>query len=303
MAIPILSRWLRSDLPVARDSSGGFLPWLVALMVFLAALATAGAMGLTTMVDRWSTDMAGTLTVQVPSQGVDEASQKKTEALIERALRLLQSTPEVTNAQEVSPEKLADLLEPWLGSRSLIAELPTPRLIDVELRPGARPDLTSLERRLRDAVPGASLDDHQVWMSKLITLAEGLRSLAWAVIALVAFTTATTVIYATRTALAVHRPHIEVLHFVGATDTYIARQFAYRGLWLGLLGGLGGLAMAVPTLWAIGELALGIKGGLIPDLTLQSETWVVLGVLPLLAGGIAMLTARMTVRRQLARML
>jgi cell division transport system permease protein len=61
--------------------------------------------------------------------------------------------------------------------------------------------------------------------------------------------------------------------------------------------------MAVPTLWAIGELALGIKGGLIPDLTLQSETWVVLGVLPLLAGGIAMLTARMTVRRQLARML
>lgn len=303
MRLPLISRLLRSDLPVASDSTGGFLPWLIAMMVFLAALAVAGALGMNTMVDRWSTDMAGTLTVQVPTAGSDDKGEAKTVTRVERAIRLLRSTPGIDKADEVPVEKLADLLEPWLGSRDLIRELPTPRLIDVHLDPHNRPSLADLDRRLKDAVPGASLDDHQVWMSKLVNLAEGLRTLAWAVILLVSFTTASTVIYATRTALEVHRPHIEVLHFVGATDSYIAGQFAYRGLWLGLLGGIIGLLMAVPTLWIIGRLALDLQGGLIPDLSLRPITWGILAILPFLAGGIAMLTARYTVRRQLARML
>lgn len=296
--------FFRSDLPVARDSSGGFLPWLVALMVFLAAMATTGAMGLTSMIERWNSTVAGTLTVQIPpAEGHSEKAQKETELRVERAVRLLQSIPNVQSAEEIPTEKLADLLEPWLGSRELIAELPTPRLIDVSLDPAVRPNVEDLQTRLQDAVPGASVDDHQVWMSKLISLAQGLQKLAWGVIGLVCFTTTATVIYATRTALAVHRPHIEVLHFVGATDSYIAKQFALRGLTLGLLGGLGGLAGAVPTLWALGRLVEGLQGGLIPAISIEPLTWVVLSGFPVVAGLIAMVTAHITVRRQLAGML
>lgn len=294
----------RSDLPVARDSNGGFLPWLVALMVFLAAMATTGVTGLNSVIHRWNTDLAGTLTVQIPpAEGSSAKAVEETAARVERAIRLLQSIPSVQSATEVPVEKLADLLEPWLGSRELIAELPTPRLIDVTLNPNARPNMDELQSRLTDAVAGATIDDHQVWMSKLIKLAEGLQKLAWGVIALVSFTTSTTVIYATRTALAVHRPHIEVLHFVGATDSYIAKQFASRGLALGILGGIGGLAMAVPTLWGIGQLLLGLQGGLIPAITIEPLTWVILGCFPVLAGLLAMVTAHITVRRQLSGML
>jgi len=295
----LLSRFTRSDLPVARDASGRFLPWLVAIMVFLAAMALSGVMALDGMLDDWSRDLSGTLTVQVPPGKTAE----DTAARVERAVRLLQSTPGVRAATAVPDQRLADLLEPWLGSRELIADLPTPRLVDVDLAADERPDMAGLAARLEDAVPGAVIDDHRVWLSKLIELAEALSALAWSVIALVALATAATVVHATRTALAVHRQQIEVLHLIGATDGYVARQFARRALWHGLLGGLGGLVLAWPALWGIGVLAQRLQGGLVPEVTLSSLDWLTLALLPLLAGLLAMVTARRTVRRPLARML
>ncbi len=295
----VLTRFIRSDLPIANDPSGRFLPWLVAVMVFLAAMALSGVMALDGMLDDWSRDLSGTLTVQVPpGETPDETATR-----VERAVRLLRSTPGVQGAEVVPDQRLVDLLEPWLGSRELIADLPTPRLIDVDVSEARRPDVAGLAVRLSDAVPGAVVDDHRLWLSKLIQLAEGLRTVAWSVIGLVALSTAATVIHATRTALAVHKTQIEVLHLIGATDAYVAGQFARRALWHGLLGGIGGLLLSWPALWGIGGLADGLRGGMMPEVSLGVLNWAALALLPLCAGLLAMVSARRTVRRQLARML
>ncbi len=294
--------FLRSDLPVARDASGQFLPWLVAVMVFLACLALSGAMSLDSLLDRWSRDASGTLTVQVPAATGANAD-TETDARVERAVRLLESDAQVARATAVSRERLAEMLEPWLGSAELMDSLPVPRLIDVAVTPGAMPDLDALVERLRAVAPGAAIDDHRVWLARLIRLAEGLRLLAWAVIGLVALATAAMVVHATRTALAVHRPHIEVLHLIGATDAYIARQFARRAFALALLGGVGGLALSAPVLWGIGGLVQRLEGGLVPEITLGMGQWLVLLLLPPVAGLLSMVTARRTVRRTLTRLL
>ena len=44
---------LRSDLPLNKDVSARFLPWIVAFMVYLAALALAIAMGLDGIIGHW----------------------------------------------------------------------------------------------------------------------------------------------------------------------------------------------------------------------------------------------------------
>lgn len=294
--------FLRSDLPVARDASGQFLPWLVAVMVFLAALALTGVMGLDSLLDRWTRDATGTLTVQVPAATGTNA-EAETEARVERAVRLLDSDPLVASARAVPRERLAEMLEPWLGSADLMDALPVPRLIDVSIEPGASPDLDALVERLRAVAPGAAIDDHRVWLARLIRLAEGMRLVAWSVIGLVSLATAAMVVHATRTALAVHRPQIEVLHLIGATDAYIARQFARRSLALALVGGLGGLVLAAPVLWGIGRLVERLEGGLVPEIDLGLGQWLVLLLLPPVAGLLAMATARRTVSRTLARML
>ena len=56
----------RSDLPMNEDTLGRFLPWLIAFMVFLAALALAGMLVLGDAVARWDTGLNATVTVQVP---------------------------------------------------------------------------------------------------------------------------------------------------------------------------------------------------------------------------------------------
>ena len=56
-------------------------------------------------------------------------------------------------------------------------------------------------------------------------------------------------------------------------------------------------------LWGIGGLAERLQGGLMPQVSLTTLDWAALALLPLCAGLLAMVTARRTVRRQLARML
>ena len=112
-----------------------------------------------------------------------------------------------------------------------------------------------------------------------------------------------TVVFVTRTGLAIHHESIEVLHLIGAQDSYIARQFANRALMLGLRGGLMGLILAAPTLWGIGSIAHSMYSGFFPNFSLSLVHWVILACIPMLVALIAMISARLTVMKTLTRML
>ncbi len=295
---------LRTDLPIRKDAATQFLPWIVAVMVFLATLAMAGAFAVQNIIDRWDRDVSGTLTVQIlPAAGTPEESASQTDWRVEKALEVLRQDPAVEVAEAIPVKKLRALMEPWLGSTELAADLPMPRLIDVTLRSRVVFDLEGLSERLTAEVPGASLDDHRLWLNKLIGLASALGNLAYAVLALVAAAAALAVVQATKSGLVLHRPAIEVLHLIGAQDDYIARQFARRAMALGLKGGVLGFILAMPAILGVGYLASDIEGGFVPEVTLGVFHWIFLVFLPVVAGLLAMISTRLTVLRTLARML
>ena len=288
----------RTDLPLDGDELSRYLPWLIAFMVYMATLALAGMLVLGALARYWDTDVSGTMTVQIPPTGSTDEDDKRVRA----ALEILLGEPAIVHAEAITEGRLMALLEPWLGTSEAVAELPLPRLVDVEIEPGADFDMAGLSRRLAAAVPGATLDDHRIWLDRLVRLIRSVEALAAVVLALMGSATVGTVIFTTRTGLAIHSDVIEVLHLIGAHDGYIARQFAQRALTLGLRGGLIGLALAVPTLLAIGSLARRMEAGIMPNLTLAPAHWLAVAALPLLVAAIAMLTARLTVTRTLARM-
>ena len=119
---------------------------------------------------------------------------------------------------------------------------------------------------------------------------------------MIGLVTAATIVYATRTSLAVHKETIEVLHLIGAHDDYIARQFADRAFGLGIMGGLLGLVPTVPTLYAIGWASRRLEGGFLPHLSLPLTGFITIALLPGFAAFLVMLTARLTVHRTLSRM-
>jgi len=292
----------RSDLPFDRDSGAAYLPTMIALMVFLATLALAAVLVLQNLITRWDRDIQGTLTVQVLPVDGDNKS-VATAKRVDRAVRLLEDTPGVATVRVLTGEELSRLIEPWLGDVTLIADLPLPRLIDVSLDPDKPADLDKLAEALKKAIPGASVDDHRVWLARIVRLAEGLKMLSRAVMALVTLAAAFAVIHATRSALEIHRRSIEILHLVGAHDGYVARQYALRALAFGLEGAVIGFACAVPVLWGLGRMAKNIEGGLLAEVGLSTQHWMGLAVIPLAAALVAMIAAFLTVMRTLHRMI
>lgn len=295
----MLSR--RLDIPLNRDSSVRFLPWIIALMVYLAGLALAGTLVLQGALERWNESLAGTLTVQLPP-----AEAGKPDPL-PATLELLRATPGVIHAAALTRTATAKLIEPWLGKSLSPDELALPRLIDLRINPAATPDLAALKARLADTAPGAVLDDHRLWLDRLAGFAISMEATALAIVLLIGGAAVLTVVFTTRAGLAVHHAVIEVLHLIGARDSYIAGQFQRQALDLGLRGGLVGLLLTVLTLFGIGRAGapaaiFGERISMLPTMQFAAWHWLVLAILPAASALIAMLTARVTVLRALKRM-
>lgn len=290
----------RTDLPLDKDPLSHFLPWLIAFMVFLAALAQSGLIGLDDLARRWDSGMGATLTVQIPAD--PDANEASNARRLQSAMNMLSDTQGVVRVTVISNDKVLELLRPWLGIVAA-GDVPMPRLIDVETDTAVDVDARLIQQKLAQTIPGTQVDDHGVWLARLIDMVRTLEALAAAVLGLILFAVAATVMFTTRTGLTVHAEAIEVLHLTGAHDRYIAKQFASRALSLGLKGGLYGLGLALPTLLALGYMAGRLEAGMLPEMSLPPLGWVSLALLPALSAAVASLTARFTVMRNLRRML
>lgn len=224
----------------AGSIAGRSLMAVVAIMTFLAAL-TAGAVQLTASAAAdWGSEVSREVTIQVrPIEGRD------IEAAVTLATTLAQATTGVAEVRAYSRAETERMLTPWLGETADMSDLPIPRLIVVRIDEESSPDLAGLKKALADQVPGASLDDHRFWVDRLATMARTIVISGLVVLGLMIAATALSVVFATRGAMAGNRQVIEVLHFVGARDSFIAGEFQHHFLWLGLKGGAIGGAAAV----------------------------------------------------------
>ena len=155
----------------------------------------------------------------------------------------VKAQPGILSVRSYSNDESARLLEPWLGTGLSLDELPVPRVIVARISPDNAPDLATLRRNVAQISTGASVDDHRAWIERMRTMTGATVFAGTAILILVVIATVISVSFATRGAMAANKPIIEVLHFVGAQDRYIANRFLRHFLRLGLEGGLiGGLA-------------------------------------------------------------
>ena len=248
---------------VPRNSiSGRALAAVVAIMTFLASLTTGAVILIGTAASDWQADVAREITIQViPAQGRD------VEAAVQKAAALARGFSGIGDVRPYSKEQSNKLLEPWLGSGLSLDELPVPRLIVVKIAPGAAPDISALRRALSEQVPGAVLDDHRGWIDRMRAMAGTAVAGGIAILILVVAATMLSVTFATRGAMATNKPVIEVLHFVGAKNGFIAGHFQRHFLQLGLQGGALGGGIAVLLFALAGLLSRGFAGTAVGEQT------------------------------------
>ena len=289
----------RTDLQVGTDALGGFLPWLIALMVFLATLAILGSSALHQVAARWDQGAGATLTVQVPS-GTNSAEDDRRVAA---AVIKLETIHGIVAVYPVTDEAVSRLLSPWLGSMVDSPALPLPRLIDVTLSNDSDTSAYAVQSALATSLPGVVVDDHRIWLAHVVSMIRTAEALAFVILGMIIIACAVTVIFTTRTGLAVHHEAIAVMHLIGAQESYIARQFSHRALVLGLKGGVLGTVMALPVLLVSHLLGEQLPEGMLPEVVFDPWWWPLLAAPPLVAAFIATVTARLTVMRTLGRML
>lgn len=239
--------------------AGSALIAVVAIMAFLGALTTGAVLLVAGSASEWQSGVAREVTIQVrPVSGRD------IEADVKKAADLARAAPGVMEVRPYTRAESARLLEPWLGTGLALDDLPVPRVIVVRLQSGQQSDFKDLRAALTRDVANASLDDHRGWITRMRAMAGTAIAIGIAILVIVLAATVLTVTFATRGAMAANRPTIEVLHFIGATDRYIAREFQRHFLTLGLKGGIigGGAAVLIFLLASVlGDRLVGTASG------------------------------------------
>jgi cell division transport system permease protein len=237
--VPARARNLSPIVPRA-SIAGRALVAVVAIMTFLASITTGAVLLVSASAAEWQSEVASEITIQVrPVAGRDL---ERDAAAVADAMRAQSGIVEI---RPFTKEESAKLLEPWLGSGLSLDDLPVPRVIVARVQPGTPLDLAALRRRVIQASPSASVDDHRAWIERMRSMTGATVLAGIGILALVIIATIISVSFATRGAMAANRPIVEVLHFVGAGDRYIANRFFRHFLRLGLQGGVigGGVAM------------------------------------------------------------
>ncbi len=276
----------------------GPMPWVIAIMMFLTALAAAGGLAMGDAAHRLGGDLGRQVTVQIVA--ADPAVRDR-EA--DAAQRLLVREEGVSSLHKLGGGEMQALLQPWLGDAGLDRDLPMPAMIDVDLTDAGRARLDRIKAELTTTAPHARIDDHASWLMPLVALIRSLGLLAGGIVAMMIGATAAAVVLAARTALNTHRQTIDVMHMMGSTDVQVARLFQRRLALDALFGAVVGLVGAIVVILGIGRRLGEIGSGLIGSIALPWTAWVALLALPILAGLLALTVARVTVQRALARTL
>jgi cell division transport system permease protein len=242
--------WRHTPLVPAESVAGRALASVIAIMTFLAALTAGFAFVLADASREWRGSVGQEMTIQVtprPGRDIDADAAK--------AAQIAGGFSGVTEARAFTRAQSEELLSPWLGAGLDLSQLPTPRMIVVRRDRQAPLDEIGLRAELDAALPNAMLDNHGAWMQRLDTMAQVVVGAAIGIFLLVLTAMALAIGFATRGAMAGNRDIIEALHFVGAADGFIARQFQFHFLRLGLRGGVAGGLAAILLFWILGFLS------------------------------------------------
>jgi cell division transport system permease protein len=293
---------IHSPIVQRRTIAGHALIGVVAIMTFLASLTTGAVILVRASASDWQSQVARELTIQVrPVSGHD------IEAEVGKAAAIARAAPGIAEVRPYTKEESERLLEPWLGTGLSLDDLPVPRLIVLKVAAGRTPDLAALEKALAGQVAGASLDDHRNWVEQMRAMSRTVVFGGLGILLLVFAATALSVTFATRGAMAGNRRTIEVLHFIGATDSFIARRFQRHFLRLGLEGGaIGGIAAALlfalaqlVSNWSLGSVGAGQISALFGSFAIGAAGYAAVAVQVILIALLTAAASRYTVNRTL----
>lgn len=288
---------IHSELPFKKDGANLFLEIITTISVFLFTITLSGFFMVSSLVDSWDKGIVNGWTVQVKPDDTDE----KTELRLNKVINFFENRSEIEYVKVVNDKQMHKLMAPWLGNSVDLSVLPIPKLIDVRTKKGSNVDFDKIAQELAETASYTTINSHQAWLKKLINFAQSVKILAFSVLLTVFTISSFSIFYATKTSLGIHQNVIEILHIMGATDDYVAKQYARRNFFVGLFSGIVGTVFGALGLWFVSSFATNLKGGIFDKATLDIYSIFCIILIPMMTAIISMITAYITVRKTLGK--
>jgi cell division transport system permease protein len=288
----------------AGSVTGRSLTLVITIMCFLASLTAGAVYMMVQSASDWLRGMASEVTVQIRYKERVDVDQ-----LVSEVTAFLSRQRGIARARALSLADMEELLKPWFGESEALNALPVPRLIAVEVDRAAPPDFEALRSALTASfpnIPGIVIDDHRRWQQQIRTITGSFALGGLAILLLVGAATTAIIVSATKSAMASNRDIVEVLHFVGATDRFIAREFERHFLRLGVRAGVVGAVWAILVFLAMPAFMEFLGGGAVTTAelrrlagigSLDARGYLLLAIVVLVIAALCMLTSRIGVYR------
>ena len=106
-----------NDVPFTQDDNNRLLPWIIPMMVFLAALFLLGGMSLNAGMASTPGNFSERLSVQVPFERADAVTDAA------KIVALMKKTKGVEDASILASDEIKRMLAPWLGTGAVVDSL------------------------------------------------------------------------------------------------------------------------------------------------------------------------------------
>jgi cell division transport system permease protein len=261
---------------------------VTAIMTFAMVVVAAAGLALANAASLVAGGAENSYVVELPAAAVPD---------LPRAVEAAKAVPGVRNVTPVPEAEMRRTLERWLGEAASSPDLPVPALVTVELAPGADP--AALASRVRERVPQATVIAQTAELKPLLRSIRALQWLALSLVVLMGVATAAAIVLAARGALDTHRPTVEIMHGIGATDAQITRLFVRKIAVDSAAGSVAGLAVAAATLLLLGGGIAALAGEFAATGPLGTIDLAVLALIPVAAVAIAVTVAHGTLLKAL----
>lgn len=292
------------DLPLDDNQDNKFLLILIALMSFLAVLSLSGAIALNSTTNKWSSGLENKITIEISVETKDghilsqDTILKETKNLYDT----LSSHPLIKSVNILSNEEIQDLISPWVGNDLDLTNIPLPSLISVEIKNIGENEFNNLKKDIKKASKHANIETHEQWLSDLIEFTKTLKILSLLVTLIIISITTIAITSAVKTRLAIHNEEVTLLHYMGATDNYIIRQFQRHTVILALKGAIIGTVLGIIVTLSLTFISRSSESDLIPVIYIGFYAIIMLCLVPVIIAIITALTSYITVLRSLAKM-
>jgi len=287
---------MRLDIALPRDDAGRFLPWIIAFMVYLAAMLLVISFTLGNTIEASRNAQIESFSVHIPYN-------EKEKDLGEKVLSIVKSQDGVLQANILGNIKIKEMVEPWFGKSDSVLNLPLPIIIEAKIKSGSNIDYTKLLAKIQSVAAAATLDDHKKWLKQFSDLVNIIQTSLFVITLMIVFATTCIVIFACKTSLKIHRMTVNLLHRLGALDCYIAKQFQNYAALITLKGSFVGSGFAAGSLIALSITAKSINSPLFPAFNFSISHCLILFALPIIMSLIALLVVRFSVLSSLKRYL